>query len=78
MANIAARLNAAAVEPSEIQQLICAEAANALRADYALLYGIENGGKLIPLATPCRRMSHTTLSDGHLSQQQHEAQVLQS
>ncbi|MDQ6644359.1 MAG: GAF domain-containing sensor histidine kinase, partial [Chloroflexota bacterium] len=50
MANITARLNAAVVEPSEIQQLICSEAANAVRADYALLYGVDNVGKLVPLA----------------------------
>jgi signal transduction histidine kinase len=50
MANITARLNAAAVEPSEIQQLICSEAANAVRADYALLYGVDTIGKLVPLA----------------------------
>ena len=50
MANIATRLNAAAVEPTEIHQLICVEAANALRADYALLYCNNNHGQLLPLA----------------------------
>ncbi len=38
MANIATRLNAAVVEPAEIGQLICQEGANALRADYVILY----------------------------------------
>jgi signal transduction histidine kinase len=51
VANIATRLNAASVEPAEIHQLICTEAANALRADYALLYGHGVHGELVPLAT---------------------------
>jgi GAF domain len=64
LTNVAARLNAAAVEPSEIQQLICTEAANALRADYALLYGIDKGSKLMPLALYAdEHEPPTTLSD---------------
>ncbi len=78
MANIAARLNAAAVEPSEIQQIICAEAAYALRADYALLYGIDNSNKLIPLAFyEEEHEPHTTLSDWPpINQAEYEAQTL--
>ncbi|HLI07751.1 MAG TPA: GAF domain-containing sensor histidine kinase [Ktedonobacteraceae bacterium] len=50
MANIATRLNSAVVEPAEIHQFICREGANALRADYALLYGSTDDGKMVPLA----------------------------
>jgi signal transduction histidine kinase len=50
MANIAARLNSVVAEPSEIHQLICTEAANALQADYALLYNINTNGSLSPMA----------------------------
>jgi len=78
MANIAARLNAAAVEPFEIQELICTEAATALRADYALLYGIVNGGTLIPLALYADdHEPPTTLSDWPpIYQNEYEAQAL--
>jgi len=54
LANVAARLNSAiATGPgvmAEILQLICMEGANALQADYALLY-VNNDGKLVPFAT---------------------------
>lgn len=50
MANLATRLNAAVVEPTEIQRFICTEAAEALHADYALLYSVE-GEQLVPIAT---------------------------
>ncbi len=50
MANIATRLNSAVIEPTEIHQLICSEGANALRADYALLYSAIDGGQMVPLA----------------------------
>ncbi len=78
MANIAARLNAAAVEQSEIQKLICTEAAIALRADYVLLYGTENGGKLIPLALYAdNHVPPTTLRDWPpIYQNEYEAQIL--
>ena len=80
MANIATRLNSALVEPAEIHQLICVEAANALRADYALLYCANDTGQLVPLAA---------FSDGHeqaltlhewppIAQQEQEAQILSS
>src|SRR5260370_24581686 len=49
MANIAVRLNSAVAEPAEIHELICAEGANALQADYALLYVPGNNGYLVPL-----------------------------
>lgn len=50
VANIAARLNSAVAEPAEIHEFICTEAANALQADYALLYCSDANGQLIPLA----------------------------
>ena len=50
MANIATRLNAAVVAPTEIQQLICTEGANALQADYAILYVTGDSGQLIALS----------------------------
>ncbi len=51
MANIATRLNSAVVvEPAEIYQLICVEAASALRADYVLLYCANETDQLVPLA----------------------------
>ncbi len=54
LANVAARLNSAiATGPgvgAEILQLICMEGANALQADYALLYMNNNDGQLVPLA----------------------------
>ena len=51
MANIAARLNSAVVAPSEIHQLICTEGANALQADYAILYvARDRHGQLEALA----------------------------
>jgi signal transduction histidine kinase len=51
MVNIATRLNAAVVEPSEIGQLICEEGAGALGADYVLLYTEGADDMLVPLAT---------------------------
>ncbi len=55
LANVAARLNAAAATGTrvgaEILQLICTEGANALQADYALLYVNGNEGQLLPVAT---------------------------
>lgn len=50
MANIAARLNAALIEPAEVYQLICTTGADALQADYALLYGFDGEKLLRPLA----------------------------
>ncbi len=49
MVNIAVRLNSAFAEPSEIHELICTEGANALQADYALLYVPDNNGQLVLL-----------------------------
>lgn len=55
LANVAVRLNAAAVTGTrvgtEILQLICTEGANALQADFALLYISGNEGQLLPAAT---------------------------
>jgi signal transduction histidine kinase len=55
MANVAARLNAAAATASsvgtEILQLICTEGANALQADYALLYANNTKDQLLPVAS---------------------------
>jgi len=50
LANMAARLNTAIVEPAEIHSAICAEAAHALRASYALLYVALQDGSLMPRA----------------------------
>jgi len=80
IANIATRLNSALVEPAEIHQLICVEAANVLRADYALLYCANETGQLVPLAA---------FSDDHeqpltlhewppIAHQEQEAQMLSS
>ena len=55
LANVAARLNSAAATGTsvgaEILQLICKEGANALQADYALLYVTSAEGQLLPVAT---------------------------
>jgi signal transduction histidine kinase len=80
LATIAARLNAAFAEPTEIHQLICQESANALQADYALLYVPDNGGQLIPVAmfTSSQEPS-TMLSDwSPIRQQEAAASALQS
>jgi signal transduction histidine kinase len=54
LANIAARLNNAIAPElgigAGIHQLICTESANALQADYALLYIIDPNSNLVPLA----------------------------
>ncbi len=47
MVNIAVRLNSALAEPADIHELICAEGAKALQADYALLYVPGNNGYLV-------------------------------
>jgi signal transduction histidine kinase len=55
LANVAARLNSAAATGTsvggEILQLICTEGANALQADYTLLYANANEDQLVPVAT---------------------------
>ena len=51
LANIATRLNAAAIEPGEMNQLICDEGGHALDADYTIFYlPDEKREKLVPLA----------------------------
>ncbi|GCE27253.1 hypothetical protein KDA_27370 [Dictyobacter alpinus] len=50
MVNISTILNAAAMEPIEISQLICAEGSNALHADYVAFYTRRAEGLLEPLA----------------------------
>jgi signal transduction histidine kinase len=50
LATIATRLNSAVVEPAEIQKLVCAEAAHALRAEHVVLYGLNGSEHLSPLA----------------------------
>lgn len=54
MANVAARLNSVVATGmgmgSEIHQLICTEAANAMRADLVILYGYNPESLLTPLA----------------------------
>jgi signal transduction histidine kinase len=49
MVNIAVRLNSALAEPADIHELICAEGAKALQANYALLYVPGNNGYLVLL-----------------------------
>ncbi len=51
MANIATRLNSAAISPNEIQQMICTEGASALQADYTILYTSGEQGPLVPIAS---------------------------
>src|SRR5947207_3357765 len=55
LASVAARLNSAAATGTsvgaEILQLICNEGANALQADYALLYVTSTEDHLLPVAT---------------------------
>ncbi len=54
LANVAVRLNSAAATGTsvgaEILQLICNEGANALQADYALLYVASTEGQMMPVA----------------------------
>jgi len=54
LANIAARLNMAITPElgvgADIHQMICTESANALQADYALLYVVDMHGQLVPIA----------------------------
>ena len=58
LANVAARLNSAAATGTsvgaEILQLICNEGANALQADYALLYVANTEGNLLPSCFFCK------------------------
>ncbi|HYL42798.1 MAG TPA: ATP-binding protein [Ktedonobacteraceae bacterium] len=80
MANIATRLNSAVVDPADIHELICAEAARALRADYVLLYGIGDNEHLFPLATfSSMQESPSPLNDWPtIAVYEHEGQVLNS
>jgi signal transduction histidine kinase len=58
---MAASLNAAVIEPAEVHQLICTEGANAVRADYALLYVLNDKGQLLPI------FAHTPTSEATLT-----------
>lgn len=80
MANIATRLNSAVVEPTEIYQMICVEAANALRADYALLYCANQDGELVPLSAYAGEQdSPTVLQDWPpISLHEHDGQFFSS
>src|SRR5258708_19882177 len=80
MANIATRLNSAVVDPAEIHELICAEAARALRADYVLLYGISDSEHFFPLAAFSNvQESLSPLNDWPtIAVYEHEGQVLNS
>jgi signal transduction histidine kinase len=83
VANVAARLNTAATGTrigTEILQLICTEGANALQADYALLYVNGNEGQLLPIATYASdRESLTTPGDWPpIRNSEYEARVLSS
>ncbi|HYX49491.1 MAG TPA: GAF domain-containing protein, partial [Ktedonobacteraceae bacterium] len=63
LANVAARLNSAAATGTsvgaEILQLICNEGANALQADYALLYVTNAEGNMLPVATYVSEREHS-------------------
>lgn len=82
LANMAARLNlAVATGPGigpEIQQLICREGANALQADYALLYVTTRSGHLQAIAAYAgEREPPTQPADWPLIRsREHEAQAL--
>jgi signal transduction histidine kinase len=84
LANVAARLNAAAATGTnvgaEILQLICTEGANALQADYALLYVNTTDGQLLPAATYVSgRESTTTYNEWPpIRKNEYEAQILWS
>jgi signal transduction histidine kinase len=50
LANLAARLNTAMVEPTGVHQIICQEASYAFQADYAILYIPGPNNDLTPIA----------------------------
>lgn len=80
LANMAARLNTAIVEPTEIHRVICGEAAHALRANYVLLYATEPDGSLSPRAvyTDTREVSNAVHLWPTLLPHEPEAQALHS
>ncbi len=79
IANLAARLNAAVVEPDEIRRLICSEAAYALRADYVLLYVEDEKELLIPTANFVSPQAPPLQNEWpSIHMHEYEAQVLQS
>jgi signal transduction histidine kinase len=84
LANVAARLNSAAATGTsvgaEILQLICNEGANALQADYALLYVPRADGQMLPVATFVseREQPAKTYEWPSISKSEYEAQALWS
>ena len=84
MANVAARLNSAAATGTsvgaEILQLICNEGANALQADYALLYVTRAEGQLLPVATFVSEREQPTKPNEwpSISKSEYEAKALWS
>jgi signal transduction histidine kinase len=85
LANIASRLNSAAVETSEISQLICEEGLSALQADFTLLYVRDARDplqKLMPLCVHVADHLPETLSSPTnwpaIYMHEYEAQALHS
>ncbi|WP_376795910.1 ATP-binding protein [Thermogemmatispora sp.] len=80
LANIATRLNSAIVEPTEIHQIICREGANALDADYVLLYTPDQHGSLLPqaLAVSASEPSSELSEWPVIYEHEYEAQALTS
>ena len=84
LANVAARLNSAVATGTgvgaEILELICTEGANALQADYSLLYVHDNNGQLVPYATFVSEYEpRTTTSDWPpIRSSEYEARALNS
>src|SRR5439155_23128529 len=84
LANVAARLNSAAATGTsvgaEILQLICNEGANALQADYALLYVTRAEGQLLPVATFVSEREQATKPNEWpaISKSEYEAKALWS
>ena len=76
LANIAARLNSAVASGTsvgtEILQLICTEGANALQADYTLLYVNDYNGQLVPAAIYVNEREPVTRSGDWPPIQRHE------
>ncbi|WP_322481099.1 GAF domain-containing sensor histidine kinase [Thermogemmatispora sp.] len=80
LANIATRLNSAIVEPTEIHQIICREGANALDADYVLLYTPDQHGSLLPqaIAVSSDELSSELSEWPAIYEHEYEAQALAS
>jgi signal transduction histidine kinase len=85
LANIASRLNSAAVEATEISQLICEEGLSALQADFTVLYvgdSQDSRQKLVPLCVHMSDQQPEILSSPSswpaIHMHEYEAQALHS